>query len=191
VPALTANRQVALAGTYEVPGPGPQRPTGRGLDVALGADELLVVLTDAGRTYTRNGALAVTPTGELTDAGGHPVLGAGAVPVTGLSTSAVVTASGDVVDGERLLGRLLVVRDPGGLLEPLGDGLLTAGGRDASLETVAVPTVLPGHLEGSTTNPVEELVRLLEAQRAFESYQRLITMTMYDVNRRTVGEIAG
>src|SRR6185295_9706148 len=115
-----ANRQVALAGTYQVKGPAPRRPTGRALDVALGADALLVVDTGKGRAYTRNGALSVTAEGALTDASGNRVLGSGGQPLAGLSEAASISAEGEVFGKGAAVGSLLVVRDPGGVLEPLG-----------------------------------------------------------------------
>lgn len=184
------NRAVALAGTYAEPGPGPMEPTERALDVGLRDEGLLVVESPAGRAYTRAGNLLIAPDGTLTDGAGNPVLGEGGGRLEGLSPSTTITADGNIVDGPAILGRLMVVRDPSKILLQAGSNLMSAGGQDDLLETVDEPQLMPGWLERSGTEPVRELVYLLESQRAFESYQKLITLTN-DVNRRAVNEIAG
>ncbi len=191
-PELAAvNRAVALGGAYEAPGPGPSRPTGRGLDVALPEGALFAVETPAGRRYTRNGALGVSESGELIDSGGRRVLGSGEQPIGGLTQAATITADGQIFDGDQARGELLVVSDPEQVLRPEGNNLLTAAGDDDRLKPVATKQLDPGWLEGSAANPISELVLLVEAQRAFESYQRIVSMTMNDVNRKAVTEIAG
>ena len=62
---------------------------------------------------------------------------------------------------------------------------------DRLLEPVDEPQLQPGWLERSGADPLSELVRLIEAQRAFEGYQKLISMTMNEVNRRAIADIAG
>ncbi len=186
-----ANAGVALAGTYEVPGPGPVKATGRGLDLFLENDALLAVDTPAGRRYTRAGALQVTPDGQLGDSSGRPILGQDGKPIGGLGPNTAVTPDGRVTAGENEVGRLLVVRDTKRMLQREGNNLLTADGDDAALETVAEPSVRSGWLEGSGTDSVGELVQLIEAQRAFETYQKLVSTTMNEVNKKAVSEIAG
>jgi flagellar basal body rod protein FlgG len=189
---VRTSRPVALAGSYAVPGSGPRQPTGGGLDVALGANHVLAVDTPAGRRYTRAGALAVSADGVLVDAAGNAILGEGGQAISGLSPGARISADGGVVDRGAEAGRLLVLSDASGILEPAGGNLLIAPrGRDNVLEPVADPDVQPGWLEGSNTNALEELVRLIESQRAFEGYQKLISLTMNEVNRRAVTELAG
>jgi flagellar basal-body rod protein FlgF len=186
-----ANAGVALAGTYEVPGPGPLRDTGRALDLALDADQFLAVQTPAGRRYTRAGALDVTSTGALIDAMGNPVLGASGKPITGVVPGAIVTADARLVNEESEIGRLLVMRDPKHVLRPEGNNLLATDGSDAALAKVTDPSVKPGWLEGSGTNALGELVELIQAQRSFETYQKIVSTTMNETNRKTVNDIAG
>jgi flagellar basal body rod protein FlgG len=186
-----ANAAVAIAGTYEVPGPGPLRETGRALDIALDPDQFLAVQTPAGRRYTRAGALEVTSSGALTDGAGNPVLGAGGKPITGVAPGTTVTADARLVSEETELGRLLVMSDPKRVLRPEGNNLLAPDGGDAALAKVAEPAVRPGWLEGSGTNALGELVELIGAQRSFEIYQKLVSTTMNEVNRKAVNDIVG
>ncbi len=186
-----ANAAVAIAGTFEVPGPGTARPTGRALDVALPAEGLIAVRTEAGRGYTRAGSLAVGPGGGLIDALGHPVLDTQGQPIAGLLTEPRIEGDGRVFDGENEVGRMLVVRFDADLLVRAGKSLFSARGNDKALEPLDEPELQPGYLEDPAGDPVSELVQLIEAQRAFHSYQKIISLTMNEVNRRAVNDIAG
>ena len=55
----------------------------------------------------------------------------------------------------------------------------------------ARPRLRVGWLEGSGSDPVQELIRLIDAQRAFEQYQKVMSLTANEINRRAVNEIAG
>jgi flagellar basal body rod protein FlgG len=186
-----ANAAVAVAGTFEIPGRGPVRQTGRELDVALPDGALMTVETTAGPRYTRSGDLQVNADGVLTDNGGNPLLQAKREKVTGLGPNARIAADGRVLDGDNEVGRLELVRDPQAILLREKNGLLTARGNEGSLEIIKEPAIQPGWLEGSGTRALGELVQLIEAQRAFETYQKLVTTTMNDVNRKTVNDLAG
>jgi flagellar basal body rod protein FlgG len=187
----SANAGVALAGAYDVPGSGPLQQTGRSLDIALGDGTFLVVSTPFGPRYTRAGSLQLSPAGELTDSTGNTVLGASGKPLRGLGPATMIGADGRVLDGEEVRGRLKLVRDPGGVLRREGNALLTAAGNDPALTTVTDPAVRPGWIEKSATRPLDELVRMIEIQRAFQSYEKLISLTMNEVNRRAVNDLAG
>lgn len=190
----TANAGTTIGGTFELAVPGPIESTGRPLDVALGPDDVLAIESPSGRRYTRAGSLQVNAAGELVDGAGRRVLGAGDKPITGLGAGARIGGDGKVYDGaggDEERGRLAVFADRKRLLTRDGLNLLSAGGRDAELESVAEPKLIPQSLEASAVQAVQELTRLIEAQRAFESYQKLVSVTMNDVNRRAVNDIAG
>ncbi len=188
--ARAANAAVAVAGAYEKPGPGPLRETGRALDVALPEGILLVVETAKGKRYTRAGALGVNAAGELVDGGGRRVLGADGKPVSGLGSQAAIGPDGRLLEGEAERGRLALVRAGRGAVVPEGGNLLRAA-REEDIESVAEAELKPGWLEASATDPLGELVELIEAQRAFETYQKLVSVAMNDVARKAVTEIAG
>ncbi len=190
-PLRAANNAVAPAGAYSVPGPGAFTATGRDLDIALREGELLTVRTAQGVRYTRTGSLDIGPDGTLIDGKGNPVLDAKQKPIQGLTPGATIATDGRVLVAGIENGRVAVVRDNDGVLVAEGDGLLTPNGREAQLEPVADPELMSGWLEGSTSEPIVELVNLIEAQRAFESYQKIISLTMNEINRRAVNDIAG
>jgi len=181
----------AVAGSYDVPHAGPGRQTGRPFDIALEDGEFLAVQTAAGRRYVRGGSLQLGADGRLTDGDGRPLLDSRFKPIQGLGAGATIAGDGRVMDGGGEVARLAVLRDPGQLLLRAGRNSLTANGRDAALESVEEPTVRAGWLEQSGTDALGELVRLIESQRAFESYQKLVSMTMNEVNRRAANDLAG
>lgn len=188
--ARAANAAVAVAGTYEQPGSGILRPTGSPLDVALPERILLTVETAAGPRYTRNGSLRLSAEGELTDSAGRRLLDAKGKMIAGLDETATVASDGRVlVDGDEV-GRLALVRHDLGELRREGDGLLAPSGGVAP-RAVQDAQIRPGWIEGSGTDAMTELISMIEAQRAFEAYQKLISLTMNDVNRRAVNDLAG
>lgn len=191
---FSAHRPVALAGSYELPGPGPLRQTGGSLDVALTDGDFFSVETEAGVRYSRLGSLRVSDEDRLVDIAGNPVLDTRGAPIVGLASGAVISDEGEVFerlpDGDESRGRIAFFQDPAGLLSRRGDGLLDAGGRDDELVDAAGARVEVGFLEGAVADPIGEMIRLVDAQRAFQGYQRLINLTMNDVNRRIIDAVA-
>lgn len=186
-----ANAAVAPAGAYDQPGRGSLSPTGRGLDVALEDATFLALDTPAGRRYARGGSLHVSPKGVLTHATGHPLIDGKGKPIKGLDTRASIGADGAVLVDGKSVSRVQVFRDTAGVLRREGDALFVAPAGEQTLQAVKQPSLAPGWIEASAVKPLTELVRLIEAQRAFESYQKLISLTMNEVNRRAVNDLAG
>ncbi|MGR3782054.1 MAG: flagellar hook-basal body complex protein [Albimonas sp.] len=146
--------------------------TGGPLDVAIEGDGFFMVQTPQGPTLTRNGAFARDAAGALVTLDGYPVLDEGGaalfVPAVG---EAVIATDGTVtVDGE-VQGRLAVVTVP----EP--DRLIREGGvmfrADQPLEP-ADGVVFQGFVEGGNVQPVVELARMIEVQRAYELGQAML-----------------
>lgn len=155
---------------------GPLKRTGSPLDVAIDGEGFFAVDTPEGERYTRAGSFQLDTGGVLVTAGGQPVLGDGG-PIEITSTTARITANGDVVDDREptpgelpaVLGTLRVVEfEELDRLTKAGDGLFRA---PADVEPVdsEFPALLPGSLEGSNVKPVVELATLMILQRAFEA----------------------
>jgi flagellar basal-body rod protein FlgG len=149
---------------------GDLEPTGRGTDVALQGDGFFVVQDAGGNEfYTRSGAFTLDDQHRLVTAQGYLVQGTGGeVVIDGLDFG--IAEDGAVsVDGTSP-GKLRVVTfaDPQ-RLEHRGDGLMKA---PADMAAADIPenstTVAQGFLERSNVDPVQTLVAMIEAQRAFE-----------------------
>ena len=174
---------VRTSETYAVPGRGPIEPTGRMLDMALPDEHFFAVETPAGVRYSRIGELSVNEAGELIDRQGRRVLDDAGEPLAELDQNVQVASDGSLTVDGAPRGQIAIYR---GELSPIGDGLYE--GAPALTES---PELTVGFLERSAVDAVGELVRLIESQRAFERYQRVISLTMNEVNRRAVSEIAG
>jgi len=149
--------------------PGPITATGRQTDVAIMGQGFFEVATTDGKRYTRDGAFTLNARHQLTTSGGLLVQGDGG-PLTVDGTEFTIASDGAVVVDGKTVGRLKLVefKDPT-LLEHVGDSMLRATANQ-------VPTPLPrektvvaqSHLEGSNVNPIDTLVAMITAQRAFE-----------------------
>ena len=153
---------------------GSLKQTNAPLDLAIEGEGFFMVATPAGNRLTRAGAFAVSPFGDLVTKDGHPVLDAGGAPVFIPPDSGAVKISGDgtVAAGDRAIGRigLFAVTDPGALMRE--DGVRF----QSEFEPLPAEnaTILQGFLEQANVDPVIEIARMIEVQRAYESGQRLL-----------------
>lgn len=155
--------------------PGPMRPSGRDTDVAIMGRGFFEIQTADGPRYTRNGSFILDAERRLTTPDGKPVAGdGGPLAIEGGDFS--IAADGTVTVDGQAVGRLKLVdfADPS-RLEHMGDALLKA---PEDMAPQPVPTeetiVAQGHLEGSNVNPVDTLVAMIEAQRAFEIQSKVL-----------------
>jgi flagellar basal-body rod protein FlgG len=151
------------------PRPGVMHSTGRATDVAVLGEGYFVVETSAGEMYTRDGSFRVDAEGRLVTATGDAVLGTGG-PLRVEEGPISIAEDGSVsVDGVAK-GRLRLVRFPDATrLEHRGGSLLTAPPDMAAEDLPKDETRLAqGQLESSNVNPVETLIDMIAAQRAFE-----------------------
>ncbi len=168
---------------------GPLQQTGNPLDVAIAGDGFLVVQSPGGARYTRNGSLSVDPEGRLVNTSGYPVMGeGGAIQLP--PGAASIAADGTIAVNGQPVDRIRVVTVPQArTMQPEGGGLLAARGNVTAqnLDPSEV-RLMSGHLEGSNTNPVSDLIALITAQRTFEAGQRVLTATDESL-RKTVSDI--
>lgn len=155
------------------PAAGSLRPTGISQDVAIEGDSFFEVNTPAGVAYTRQGALRTDLQGRLVANHGMPVMGEGG-EITLASTPFTVAANGDVTQGERIAGRLKRVRfEHADALQAQGNGLYLQGGATIKDARSSDP-VRAGFQEASNVSSPQEMVRLTETVRHFESLQKVV-----------------
>lgn len=168
--------------------PGQMDYTSRPLDVALQQDGWLAVQTaDGSEGYTRNGAIQVSPTGELTIQG-HPVIGE-AGPIAVPEGSEVTIAAdgtisalnpGDPANTVAPVGRLKLVKATGNEVQRGDDGMfrLTQAAqatRGATLQADPSIRVMSGVLEGSNVKPVAAMSDMIANARRFEMQMKIIS----------------
>ncbi len=160
--------------------------TGGPLDVAIqGRGFLQVLMPDGSVAYTRDGSLQVDSNGQLVTAGGFKVqpgivLPNNAQSIT-ISQDGIVSATVPGSVGATQVGQLQLAdfMNPTGL-QPIGNNLLveTAASGSPQVGTpglTGLGTLNQGSLESSNVNTVEELVDMIETQRAYEINSKAIS----------------
>ena len=148
--------------------------TGGALDMAIEGTGYFTVLTPEGERLTRAGTFARSPDGEIVDPSGHPLLdeGGGPIVIPFEAQAVALAADGTLsVDGEPVARIGLVAvedqtqlfREAGTLFRAEGEVVPTEEGR-----------LVQGSLEQSNVNPVAEMARMIEVQRAYEYGQKLL-----------------
>jgi flagellar basal-body rod protein FlgG len=151
--------------------------TGETHDIAIDGDGFLEVQRPDGTTaYTRDGALKVDGQGRVTTSDGLPIL-SGFQPIAQGTTAISVSSNGQVTtQGPRgaQTFRIQLVRfaNPSGL-RSLGGNLYQETPASGTPETGnpaenGFGSIVQGFLETSNVNIVEEMVNMIQAQRAYE-----------------------
>jgi flagellar basal-body rod protein FlgG len=181
----TGVRVVATEKTYTQ---GNMAQTGNSLDVAVnGRGFFQVLLPDGTLGYTRDGAFQMNAQGELVTSSGYQVQPTISVPdgaqsVT-IGADGVVSAQLSGQSAPTQIGTLQLVDfvNPAGL-QPRGENLLveSAASGPAQQGTPGLNglgLIQQGSLESSNVNVVEELVNMIETQRAYEMNSKAIATT--------------
>ncbi|HOE98011.1 MAG TPA: flagellar basal-body rod protein FlgF [Candidatus Sumerlaeota bacterium] len=156
---------------------GPIQHTQQPLDLAIEGDGYFMVEVEGQQAprYTRAGNFRLNAAGELTTAAGRRILGDSGEPITidpGLGAPEI-TETGEIFVGGQQVGRLGMVSfsDPS-VLRKWGEGLLMAPPGVEPGESTG--RIRQGYLEGSNVNPIEEMVRMIQAQRIYETQQKAL-----------------
>jgi flagellar basal-body rod protein FlgG len=185
---LQVGTGVRVAATAKQFTQGNLNNTGNALDVAInGRGFFEVLMPDGSTAYTRDGSFQINSQGELVTNEGYPVqpglqLPEGAQSVTigadGTVSVQVAGQAAPVQVGQLTLSDFV---NPAGL-EAKGENLYVETGASGPAQSGApgqggVGTLVQGSLEGSNVNVVEELVSMIETQRAYETNAKAISTT--------------
>jgi flagellar basal-body rod protein FlgF len=148
--------------------------TGGSLDLAIEGDGFFLIETAQGERLTRSGHFTSSAEGELVTADGNRVLDIGGAPVF-LPPDAVDLAV--AADGTMSAGGLPLAQI--GLVQPVDVlGLIRETGvlfrADAGVEPADTGRILQGFLESSNVDPISQIARMIEVQRAYEMGQSLL-----------------
>jgi flagellar basal-body rod protein FlgF len=149
--------------------------TGGTFDLAIEGEGFFLVQTPAGERLTRAGAFSPNEAGDLVTPAGHPLLDAGGAPVFAPPEAEVVTIAPDgtmSADGAPIaqIGLWRPV-DPTDLTREAGALFRADQGTEPVIEG---GRILQGRLEGSNVDPVTEIARMIEVQRAYELGQAFL-----------------
>lgn len=165
---------------------GPLERTGVPTDVALMGEGFFAVEGPAGEVYTRDGRFALAESGQLVTLEGFPVAWDGARgTLDPVGEAVTIDGAGAVRQGERAVGRLSIVDFES--RERLQQG--SHGYWQAPPELRPIPAaaeVHQGALEGANVQAIDEMVSLIQTQRAFEAAAevvRLLSQTYERLNQ--------
>jgi flagellar basal-body rod protein FlgF len=140
--------------------------SGGELDVALSGEGWLVVQTQQGERYTRNGQLKLNSEGQLVTNAGNPVLGEGGPISFAPNESGIeIATDGTISTTAGIKDRLQVVQfDNPHSLKKHGYTLFKTDEAPQPAEDVRI---LQGMIEKSNVNPIMEMTRMVETVRAY------------------------
>jgi flagellar basal-body rod protein FlgG len=177
---------VKTAAIYRIAEQGNLQQTENRFDLAIRGNGFFQVQLPSGETaYTRDGTFGLSPEGAIVTAEGYPVLPGITIPAAAVDVT--INAAGEVLaklDGQvapQNVGQIqtAIFANEGGL-EAVGDNLLLATPASGQAQ-VAAPgqpghgQMLQGFVETSNVNVVQEITRLITAQRAYEMNSKVIT----------------
>jgi flagellar basal-body rod protein FlgG len=185
---LNVGTGVEIRGTARIDTQGTVSTTGNALDIAIqGAGYFQVQKPDGQIAYTRAGDFNLSAEGTIVTPDGMPLIPQIQVPEG--ATSLAIGADGTVTAAlagqaePSNLGQIEIARfvNPAGL-QALGGNLLAETGASGAAQ-VGAPSLdgrgalQSGALESSNVNVVEELVDMIETQRAYEVNSKMIQAT--------------
>jgi flagellar basal-body rod protein FlgG len=177
---------VKIQGTARIETQGALNTTGSSLDMAIDGDGYFQIQLPGGQTgYTRAGNFSRSPEGQLVTAQGYPVQPGITIPdnatviTVGIDGTGSATIPGQAETTQ--LGQITLASfaNPAGL-QATGDNFLveTAASGAAQIGPAGENgrgSLRQGMLEASNVNVVEELVDMIECQRAYEVNSKMIS----------------
>jgi len=158
--------------TYQMQGGLSQ--TGGSFDMAIEGEGFFQLETPDGIRLTRAGMFTPNQAGDLVNKDGHLVLDLGGAPIFVPPDAQTISLARDgtlSADGApfaqigivRPVDPVTMSREAGTLFEVDGD-----------IEPVEAPMVLQGFIEESNVDPILEMARMIEVQRAYEHGMKLV-----------------
>jgi flagellar basal-body rod protein FlgF len=155
---------------------GAPNRTGDPMDVALSGDAWLQVQTADGNALTRNGSLAISSAGILTDAAGNPVISTSGQPISLPPLTKLEIGSDGTVSGvaaanpsgpSQQYGQIALVATPSGTLTALS-GTLYAPPSGAALTPATGGALHQGFLNDSNVDPTQSMVEMIDDSRSYQ-----------------------
>lgn len=157
---------------------GSFRATSTNTDLALSGEGFFSVMTPLGERYTRNGNFILGKEGVLETKDGYPLLGENGL-IRLEDDTFIVNEDGIITTKQNeMVDRIKVVRfDNERYLKKMGNSLWAANaisGEPYIAEGNERPRMMQGYMETSNVNVVNEMVKMIEVNRAYEASQKTI-----------------
>ncbi|PLW68418.1 flagellar basal-body rod protein FlgG [Pseudohalioglobus lutimaris] len=185
---LTVGTGVRTVATEKLFTQGNLQQTDNKLDMAIQGDGFFpILMPDGTEAYTRDGTFQMDAQGQMVTPSGFPLQPAITIPENAVS----VTIAGDGTVSARLAGSSQITQigtiqlsdfvNPAGL-QPVGNNLFVESSASGSPQPGnpglnGLGVVVQGYVETSNVNVVEELVNMIETQRAYEMNSKAISTT--------------
>ncbi|GLQ28487.1 flagellar basal-body rod protein FlgF [Sulfitobacter pacificus] len=142
-------------------------------DLAIEGDGFFLVQTPGGERLTRSGAFSPSAEGDLVTYDGYRVLDAGGAPIfVPQGADIAISSDGTLSADGNPLGQVGLVRPVEGGEMIREDGVMFRV--DAGTEPSDTARVLQGFVENSNVNPIAQIARMIEVQRAYELGQSFL-----------------
>ena len=156
-----------------------------GLDLGLMGEGFFTYEDGDGVSYTRDGSLRLTPEGDLVSRGGRPIVWetrTNQIQPTGAELS--IDSAGYVFQGNEEIGQLRLVdfQDRKGLKQD-DKGYFHAP--QGMTEDPATAVIYSGTYESSNVQPVNEMVEMILAQRAYQSASNTVSQIAESYSKLT------
>jgi flagellar basal-body rod protein FlgG len=178
--------------SYTSMAPGQIRETGDKFDLALSGDGFFSVQTSQGVLYTRAGNLTVNSEKQLVTRDGWPVMGKKGPIRINDTANFRVDEDGQVFDGNDQVDQLSIMAFPAntilrkaknGYLEPQSSGIQPSKALNCKVQQ--------GALEAANFNPVEEMIKMVETMRNFETHQKTMQMCDSGLDSQVIQKLSG
>ncbi|NLD38847.1 MAG: flagellar basal-body rod protein FlgF [Desulfatiglans sp.] len=162
--------------------------TGNALDLAITGKGFFKVNTENGIRYTRKGNFTLDQDGMLTTQSGDKVMGkSGPIKITGENIS--IDRKGNIQTDDGIISQLDVVdfENYKGLSKE-GKTFFINQFDEPEIELPTETAISQGYTELSNVNAADEMVNMIHATRAFESYQKAMR-TIDDLNNQAINQV--
>lgn len=165
---------------------GRLQPTGNDLDFALATEQgFFSIQTPQGERYTRAGTFRLSRDKQLVTIDGNPVNGKEG-PLVLQGDKIQVGEDGSIqVDGKPAGGVRIVTFPFPERLQKLGGGMFAPVDAANNARTMEDVKLEQGFVESSNVNPVREMTKMIEANRAYTQMQKALNIAD-EMNQRAI-----
>lgn len=167
---------------------GRMETTGGALDLAISGDGFFVVGTPGGERYTRNGHFKLDTTNRIVSDEGHPLLSqdGGEIIIPPNEGDITIARDGSVSTDQGTKGRIGLVsfKNRADMLK-IGDSLYQTSEK---AEPARQGEIVQGSVEQSNVQPVLEMTKLMDLNRAYQAVSNLMERAE-ELQRRTIREV--
>lgn len=169
---------------------GPVRHTGNTLDFAIDGEAFFEIRTPLGLRYTRHGSFTLNSEHVLVTQNGAPVMSENGRSIIIEGSDVNVGPDGAIsVDGE-ICDKLAIItfEQPKMLARESSTSFVPVPGTGEKMPGPENVTVKQGYLEQSNVVVSDEMVRMIDTMRKFESFQKVFQM-FSDMDSKAINEV--